>query len=166
MYEAAVAHYQVTGEKTFLDVATKNADLICQIFNAGGRTDPPGHQEIEIGLCKLYRATGDKKYLDQAKFFLDQRGNKGRRGRDGKGGLYGTYGQDHIPVVEQTRAVGHSVRAAYLYTGMADVAASPAALGRPAATRDLGGTTSCQTGRRTAKPVLRSPIACGTTACF
>jgi DUF1680 family protein len=123
MYEGAVAHYQETGEKTFLDIATKNADLICRVFNADNRTDPPGHQEIEIGLCKLYRATGDGKYLDQAKFFLDQRGRLGRRGRHGKGGLYGTYSQDHIPVVEQTEAVGHSVRAAYLYTGMADVAA-------------------------------------------
>jgi len=123
MYEAAVAHHEVTGERTFLDVATKNADLICRVFNADNRTDPPGHQEIEIGLCKLYRVTGDEKYLAQAKFFLDQRGHKGRRGPDGKGGLYGTYGQDHIPVVEQTKAVGHSVRAAYLYTGMADVAA-------------------------------------------
>ncbi len=123
MYEAAVAHYEVTGDKTFLDVATKNADLICSVFNADGRTDPPGHQEIEIGLCRLYRVTGDEKYLNQAKFFLDQRGRKGRRGPNGKGGLYGMYGQDHIPVVEQTKAVGHSVRAAYLYTGMADVAA-------------------------------------------
>lgn len=123
MYEAAVAHYQVTGDETFLDVAKKNADLICKVFNADNRTDPPGHQEIEIGLCKLYRVTGDEKYLDQAKFFLDQRGRKGRRGPSGNGGLYGTYSQDHIPVVEQTRAVGHSVRAAYLYTGMADVAA-------------------------------------------
>ncbi len=123
MYEAAVAHYQVTGDSTFLDVAKKNADLICNVFNANGRTDPPGHQEIEIGLCKLYRVTGDEKYLDQVKFFLDQRGRKGRRGPKGNGGLYGTYGQDHIPVVEQTEAVGHSVRAAYLYTGMADVAA-------------------------------------------
>jgi len=123
MYEAAVAHYQFTGDKTFLDVAVKNADLICRVFNADNRTDPPGHQEIEIGLCKLYRATGDEKYLDQAKFFLDQRGRQGRRGPSGKGGLYGTYGQDHIPVVEQQEAVGHSVRAAYLYTGMADVAA-------------------------------------------
>ena len=123
MYEAAVAHYQVTGKKTFLDIATKNADLICEVFNADKRTDPPGHQEIEIGLCKLYRVTGDEKYLNQAKFFLDQRGRKGNRGPDGNGGLYGTYGQDHLPVVEQTRAVGHSVRAAYLYTGMADVAA-------------------------------------------
>ena len=123
MYEAAVAHYQVTGDKTFLDVARKNADLICSVFNAEKRTDPPGHQEIEIGLCKLYRATGDEKYLNQAKFFLDQRGRKGRRGPNGNGGLYGMYSQDHVPVVEQKEAVGHSVRAAYLYTGMADVAA-------------------------------------------
>ncbi len=123
MYEAAVAHYQVTGEKAFLDVATRNADLICSTFGPGRRTDPPGHQEIEIGLCKLYRATGDGKYLDQAKFFLDQRGRLGNRGSDGKGGLYGWYSQDHKPVVEQTEALGHSVRAAYLYTGMADVAA-------------------------------------------
>jgi len=123
MYEAAVAHYQVTGDKAFLNIATKNADLICDVFNVEKRTDPPGHQEIEIGLCKLYRATGDEKYLNQAKFFLDQRGRKGNRGPNGDGGLYGTYSQDHKPVTEQTRALGHSVRAAYLYTGMADVAA-------------------------------------------
>jgi len=123
MYEAAAAHFQVTGDKSFLNIATKNADLVCSTFSPGKRTDPPGHQEIEIGLCKLYRATGEVKYLDQAKFFLDQRGRTGNRGPDGKGGLYGTYSQDHIPVTEQTEAVGHSVRAAYLYTGMADVAA-------------------------------------------
>lgn len=123
MYEAAVAHYQVTKDKSFLDVATKNADLICDVFAPGKRTDPPGHQEIEIGLCKLYRITGEQKYLDQAKFFLDQRGRPGNRGPNGRGGLYGKYSQDHIPVTEQTHAVGHSVRAAYLYTGMADVAA-------------------------------------------
>lgn len=123
MYEAAVAHYLVTGDKKFLNIATKNADLVCEVFGPGKRTDPPGHQEIEIGLCKLYRVTGDKKYLDQAKFFLDQRGRTGNRGKNGKGGLYGTYSQDHKPVIEQTRAVGHSVRAAYLYTGMADAAA-------------------------------------------
>ena len=123
MYEAAVAHYQVTADKSFLNIATENADLICSTFNPGERTDPPGHQEIEIGLCKLYRVTGDEKYLEQAKFFLDQRGRKGNRGPNGNVGLYGTYSQDHIPVTEQTTAVGHSVRAAYLYTGMADVAA-------------------------------------------
>lgn len=122
MYEAAVAHYQVTGDKSFLNIATKNADLICSTFAPGKRTDPPGHQEIEIGLCKLYRATGDEKYLNQAKFFLDQRGRKGNRGPNGDGGLYGPYSQDHKPVTEQTTALGHSVRAAYLYTGMADVA--------------------------------------------
>jgi hypothetical protein len=123
MYEAAVAHYQVTGDTSFLDVATRNADLICHTFAPGKRTDPPGHQEIEIGLCKLYRATGNEKYLNQAKFFLDQRGRGGNRGPDGKKGLYGEYSQDHKPVTEQTTALGHSVRAAYLYTGMADVAA-------------------------------------------
>lgn len=123
MYEAAVAHYRVTGDKTFLDIATDNADLICDVFAPGKRTDPPGHQEIEIGLCNLYRATGEEKYLNQAKFFLDQRGHPGHRGPHGDRGLYGTYAQDHKPVTEQTQAVGHSVRAAYLYTGMADVAA-------------------------------------------
>lgn len=123
MYEAAVAHFQVTGDRTFLDIARRSADLICRAFNAQGQTDPPGHEEIEIGLCKLYRATGDEKYLRQAKFFLDQRGRLGHRGLDGKHGLYGQYAQDHIPVVQQDKAVGHSVRAAYLYTGMADVAA-------------------------------------------
>jgi len=123
MYEAAVAHYQVTGDKSFLDIATKNADLICSVFAPGRRTDPPGHEEIEIGLCRLYRATGNEKYLEQAKFFLDQRGREGNRGPDGNGRIYGVYAQDHIPVTEQTTAVGHSVRAAYLYTGMADVAA-------------------------------------------
>ncbi len=123
MLEAAVAHYQVTGNKAFLNVATKCADYLCQVFGPGKRTDPPGHQEIEIGLCKLYRATGESKYLDLAKFLLDQRGRTGNRGPKGNGKLYGEYSQDHIPVTEQTEATGHSVRAAYMYTGMADVAA-------------------------------------------
>ncbi|MBM4027947.1 MAG: glycoside hydrolase family 127 protein, partial [Planctomycetes bacterium] len=123
MFEAAVAHYQVTGSKAFLDVATRCADYLCRTFGPGKRTDPPGHQEIEIGLCRLYRVTGDSKYLDLAKFLLDQRGRTGNRGPKGDGKLYGEYAQDHIPVVEQTHAVGHSVRAMYMYTGMADVAA-------------------------------------------
>ena len=123
MLEAAVAHYQVTGDKAFLTIATRCADYLCQVFGPGNRTDPSGHQEIEIGLCKLYRVTGDGKYLDLAKFLLDQRGRTGNRGPKGTGGLYGEYAQDHIPVIEQTEATGHSVRAAYMYTGMADVAA-------------------------------------------
>lgn len=117
LYEAAVAHYQSTGKKTLLDVALKNADLIARDFGPKKLRRVPGHQEIEIGLTKLYRVTKNKKYLNLAKFFLDERGNaQGHK-------LYGEYAQDHIPVVEQTEAVGHAVRAAYMYTGMADVAA-------------------------------------------
>ncbi|KAA0215577.1 MAG: glycoside hydrolase family 127 protein [Leptolyngbya sp. PLA3] len=118
MYEAAVAHYLATGKRTFLDVAIRNADLICRVFNEGGRHDPPGHQEIEIGLAKLYRVTGDQKYLDTARFFLEQRGRPTETRK-----TYGPYSQDHVPVTEQTEAVGHAVRANYMYAGMADVAA-------------------------------------------
>ncbi len=120
MYEAAVAHYQVTGKRALLDVAIRNADLVCQVFgpNSGQRVDVPGHEEIEIGLVRLYRATGDAKYLKQAKFFIDMRGRKDLRKE-----IYGSYCQDHKPIVEQTQAVGHAVRGGYLYAGVADVAA-------------------------------------------
>ncbi|HCF94146.1 MAG TPA: six-hairpin glycosidase [Verrucomicrobia bacterium] len=117
LYEAAVAHYQATGKRTLLDVAIKNADLIAREFGPGKRQDPPGHEEIEIGLARLYRVTGDSKYLDLAKFFLDV------RGRADTHTLYGFYAQDHLPVIEQKEAVGHAVRAGYLYSGMADIAA-------------------------------------------
>lgn len=111
MYEAAVAHYQATGKSSFLDIAIKSADLVARDFGWGKIETYPGHQEIEIGLVKLYRVTGNRKYLDLAKFFLDVRG-------DGE-----EYNQAHKKVAEQTVAVGHAVRAAYMYTGMADVAA-------------------------------------------
>ncbi len=117
MYEAAAAHFQATGKRSFLDVAIKNADFIAATFGPGRLMMPPGHEEIEIGLAKLYRITGEQKYLDLARFFLDQRGNP--EGHE----LYGEYCQDHKPVTEQHEAVGHAVRAAYLYAGMADVAA-------------------------------------------
>ncbi len=117
LYEGAVAYYQATGKRTLLDVALKNAELILEVFGPDQKRCPPGHQEIEIGLVKLYRLTGEGKYLDLAKFFLDQRGDP--EGHE----LYGEYSQDHIPVLEQDTAVGHAVRAAYMYTGMADVAA-------------------------------------------
>jgi DUF1680 family protein len=117
MYEAAVAHYRATGKRTLLDVAIRNADLIDRVFGPGKRRDVSGHEEIEIGLVKLYDVTGDEKYLALAKFFLDERGQaNGRK-------VYGQYCQDHKPVTRQNRAVGHAVRAGYLYTGMADVAA-------------------------------------------
>ncbi len=117
LYEAAVAHHQATGKRTLLDVALKSADLLTREFGPGRRLDPPGHQEVEIGLVKLYRATGERKYLDQARFFLEQRGNAAGHK------LYGAYSQDHVPVVQQTEAVGHAVRAGYMYSAMADVGA-------------------------------------------
>jgi hypothetical protein len=119
LYEAAAAHFQITGQRALLDVACKSADLIDKTFGPGKSQLKvvPGHEEIEIGLCKLYRVTGEKRYLDLAKFFIDMRGRKDLRK------LYGAYNQDHIPVVEQAEAVGHAVRAGYLYAGMADVAA-------------------------------------------
>ncbi len=117
LYEAAVAHNTATGKKSLLNIALKSADLVESIFGPGKTHGTPGHQEIEIGLVKLYRLTGKKKYLNLAKFFLDERGNtEGRK-------VYGEYSQDHKPVVEQAEAVGHAVRAMYMYLGMADIAA-------------------------------------------
>ncbi|WP_422079495.1 glycoside hydrolase family 127 protein [Ulvibacterium sp.] len=122
LYEAAVAHFQATGERSLLEVALKNADLIDQVFGPGKNMGVPGHQEIEIGLVKLYRITGEKRYLDLAKFFIDQRGNA--EGHNTKEGKYaGKYQQDHVPLAEQEEAVGHSVRAGYFYAGATDVAA-------------------------------------------
>jgi uncharacterized protein len=119
LYEGAVAYFMATGKSNFLDIAMKSADFIAVTFGPGEKQLKlvPGHEEIEMGLVKLYRTTGKKKYLDLAKFFIDQRGNAAGHK------LYGEYSQDHKPVLEQTEAVGHSVRAAYLYSGMADVAA-------------------------------------------
>jgi DUF1680 family protein len=115
-FEAAVAYYQATGKQKILDVATRLADHICSIFGPDKKRGVPGHQEIEIGLVKLYRQTGDEKYLKLAKSFLDERGKT-----DGHQ-LYGEYAQDHKPITEQNEAVGHAVRATYMYCGMADVA--------------------------------------------
>jgi DUF1680 family protein len=112
LYEAAVAHYQATGKRSLLDIALKSADLVNKDFGYDKVKVYPGHQVIEMGLVKLYRTTGEKKYLDLAKFFLDIRGPKGR-----------SYNQANLKPVDQTEAVGHSVRATYMYSGMADIAA-------------------------------------------
>lgn len=127
MYEAAVAYFQATGKRAFLDIAIKSADLVVSVFGtgAGQLRGVPGHQEIEIGLVKLYRTTGNKKYLDQARYFLDDRGNAKERELYvyGKDGSIKDYVQDHLPVTQQFEAVGHAVRAGYMYAAMADIAA-------------------------------------------
>lgn len=116
MVDAACAHYQATGSKKFLDIARRYADCVVREVGpgAGQACVVPGHQIAEMALARLYVLTGEKKYLDEAKFFLDQRG---------KTSIRKPYSQSHQPVTEQTEAVGHAVRAGYMYAGMADVAA-------------------------------------------
>jgi DUF1680 family protein len=111
LYEAAAAYYQATGKRQLLDIALRTANLLDSTFGPGKQTIWPGHQIAEMGLVKLYRAAGDARYLNLAKFLLDSRG----------GGQ--PYNQAQLPVVQQTEAVGHAVRATYMYSGMADVAA-------------------------------------------
>ena len=127
LYESAVAHYISTGKRNFLDVACKNADLLCQTFgpNEGQIVDVPGHEIVEMGLVKLYRVTGEKKYLDLAKFFVEMRGRKDKRNSlsGNPRETYGQYAQDDCPLSEENEAVGHAVRAVYYYEGAADVAA-------------------------------------------
>lgn len=134
LIEAAVAHYRATGKKSLLNVAVRFADLIDRDFGPETRRDVPGHEEIELALVKLADVTGEKRYLELARFFIDERGGE----HDGEPYPEGTefaiyndrpYRQDHLPVVEQRKAAGHAVRATYLYTGMADVLARTGAAG-------------------------------------
>ena len=117
LIEAAVAHFRATGKRTLLDVAIKYADFIDGVFGPTKRQGVPGHEEIELALVKLSQATGQEKYADLAKYFIDTRGDKSKRQ------TWGEYHQDHIPVRQQSEIVGHAVRAMYLYSGTADVAA-------------------------------------------
>lgn len=119
LYEAAVAHFQATGKRTLLNVAIKNADLVCKTFGAepGKIHRPSGHPIIEMALCKLYKVTGTKRYLDMARYFVEE------TGRCTDGHKPSEYSQDHKPILEQDEIVGHAVRAGYLYSGVADVAA-------------------------------------------
>ncbi len=116
MIEGAVAHYRATGKRNFLDIAIRYADCVCREIGDGeGQVARvPGHQIAEMALAKLYLVTGDEKYLDKAKYFLDKRGHTAVRSE---------YNQSHLPVLEQDEAVGHAVRAEYMYSGIADVAA-------------------------------------------
>src|SRR5688500_11842709 len=130
LFEAAVAHHLATGKRNLFDVALKAADLLVATFGPGKRSTWPGHQITEMALVRLYRVTGNDKYLDLAKFLIDERGpgpdparptifpngeRANPRGLD--------YNQAQQPVVDQTEPVGHAVRAMYMYAGMADVAA-------------------------------------------
>lgn len=137
MMEAAVAYYIGTGKRKFLDCMLRLADLICETFGQeeGKNHGYPGHQEVEIGLIKLYQITGKKKYLDQAKYFLDVRGvgdNYFLQEQQTKEYMNlfpefkrydPKYSQSHLPVREQETAEGHAVRAVYMYCAMADIAA-------------------------------------------
>jgi uncharacterized protein len=124
LYEAAVAHYEATGKRTLLDIALKNADMVCSVFGPGKRHIAPGHEVVEMGLVKLYRVTGKKTYLETAKDFIEERGHHAGYDAGSRDPFRnGAYWQDHKPVVEQDEAIGHAVRAAYLYAAVADVAA-------------------------------------------
>ncbi|WET00532.1 glycoside hydrolase family 127 protein [Flavobacterium sp. YJ01] len=119
LIEAAIVHYEATGKTNFLEIAIKAADMLVQTFgdNPGQVKGVPGHQIVETGLLKLYQITGKKEYLNLAKYYLDNRGNPNNHK------LYGEYAQDHMPILEQKEAVGHAVRAVYMYAGMTDIAA-------------------------------------------
>jgi DUF1680 family protein len=123
LYEGAAAHFLATGKRNFLNIALKNADLLVRTFGPGKRHVAPGHEVVEMGLVKLYRITGKKEYLDLAKFFIDERGHKEYNKKSKNVYENGIYWQDDKPVIDQDEAEGHAVRAMYLYSGMADVAA-------------------------------------------
>lgn len=123
MFESASAHYLATGKRNFLDIALKNADLLVATFGPGKRSVAPGHEVVEMGLVRLYRITGKKEYLSLARFFIDERGKRTYNPKSKNPWENGKYWQDYVPVVQQDEAVGHAVRAMYLYAAMADVAA-------------------------------------------
>lgn len=116
MVDAACAHYQATGSTKFLDIAKRYAECVLREVgpNEGQAQVVPGHQIAEMALSRLYVLTGDERYLEEAKYLLDYRGKTARKDR---------YSQSDLPVVDQTEAWGHAVRAGYMYAGMADVAA-------------------------------------------
>jgi hypothetical protein len=135
LIEAAVAYYQVTGKRKLLDAAIRFADYIDSVFGPGKRLDVPGHEEIELALYKLFQVTNEKKYFNLSAFFVDERGDPKRMkvdkitppDHDPDAGTPNrwrppSYMQDHLPVTQQLYAVGHAVRAMYLYSAMADIA--------------------------------------------
>ncbi len=134
LIEAAVAHYQATGKRSLLEVLCRYADHIDRTFGPrpGQKRGYPGHEEIELALVKLFQATGERRYLELSKYFIDERGQQPHyydleavaRGDDPRSYRFKTYAylQAHVPVREQTEVVGHAVRAMYLYSAMTDLA--------------------------------------------
>lgn len=124
LYEAAAAHYLATKKRNLLDIALKNADLVCSVFGPGKKIVAPGHEIVEMGLVKLFRITGKTDYLNTARFFIYARGQyKGYDSKSKDVWKNGEYWQDNKPVTQQDEAIGHAVRAGYLYAAVADVAA-------------------------------------------
>jgi DUF1680 family protein len=134
LIEAAVAHFQATGKRVLLDALCRYADYIDTVFGTapGKKHGYPGHEEIELALVKLYRVTGEKRYLHLSQYFIDERGRQPHyfdiearlRGEDPAAFQHKIYeyNQSHLPVREQREVVGHAVRAMYLYSAMADLA--------------------------------------------
>lgn len=147
MMEAAVAYFEVTGKTSLLEIMKKNADCIGRLFGKDRRRGFPGHPEVELALVRLYRATGEDRYLELARYFLDERGTEPNFYGEEKAARDWTvwnsdacdrsYTQNDAPVREQTQATGHSVRAVYLYTGMAAVAKETGDAGLAQACRRL-----------------------------
>lgn len=123
LLEAAVAYYNATGKRKLLDVAIKFADHFDSQFGPGRKHWVTGHQELELALVKLYRVTRNKKYLDMAHWLLEERGHKYAKGYTWTDWKDTAYAQDVVPVRDQKEITGHAVRAMYMYTGAADVAA-------------------------------------------
>lgn len=123
LIEAAIAYYDATGKRKLLDVAIRFADHFDSLFGPGKRHWVTGHQELEFALVKLFRVTGEKKYLKLADWLLEERGHKYAFGYTWSDWKDTAYAQDVIPVKQQSEITGHAVRAMYLYTGAADVAA-------------------------------------------
>jgi len=123
MIEAGVAYYNATSKRKLLDVCIKWADQFDALFGPGKRDWVTGHQELELALVKLYKVTKNKKYLNLADWLLSERGKKLAKGYTWTDWKDTAYAQDVLPVKQQTQITGHAVRAMYMYTGAADVAA-------------------------------------------
>jgi DUF1680 family protein len=123
MFEAAVAHYQATGKRNFLSIATRFADNIDSVFGPGKRMGYPGHPEIELALVKLWQVTGERRYFELARFFVENRGRKfyAEEHHTPLDRYDGSYWQDDMPIFEHKSIKGHAVRAAYLLSGVVDV---------------------------------------------